>query len=871
MPNWKKLIVSGSDAILSSVTASNGFFGTASWARNASTASFISSLRATGSTGQIQVNNNGLLYADSGFVYYTASSVVAIFGQPTVPSPLQVTADGTDGVFIGGLINSITDCGIYSANGDQTIASFDVATNLFRYSYNKYIYSDGTTSHLFTGSIKTEQASDGSTLYYNHVLASLANGLSVTANGSGSHAEGASTTANSGYSHAEGSATQANGFASHTEGVGSITTTDFAHAEGYYTVGNGQSSHAEGYYTTASGIGAHAEGSYTLASSRHSHAEGIRYIIDTNTAISMGSLTNVAFQFDSYPVISADSSGIEVAGDQTGAASWPYTVTYMNIDNGADIFDVNFVYYPVITITNATYDGGSNTTTFFLQDALTEYAYIQGGPELNAYGYGSHAEGYGTRAMGIAAHSEGILTSASGDYTHAEGYGSNALGQYSHAEGYYVTAGGDGSHAEGLQSTANGVASHTEGHQTLAVGYGSHAEGRLTLASGAYSHAEGSSSVAFGTGSHASGLHTIASGSFQTTIGQYNKRSNTTDLFVIGNGTSDASRSDILTVSTSSMILSASFTVFTGSAVEFQVTNTGVKIGNALTDTHQITGSLRITGSLIVSASGATIELYGSKIIAGTVGGDEGGEILLGQPQTNTTLAGGITIDSYQNRLRFFEQGGNARGGFIDITSLANSATTDLRLAQQLEAQQAMGSTIKANTIGCPTIWVATSGIGMNVQTTMYTAVYIHTTMTITGVKWIQQTQGNYTANNYNGVGLYSASGGTLTLVVSSSNDGNIWKGGSNSLQSKAFGSTYTANAGVYYIGALYSRSATVTDPAIGFAGSAAVALASWANLDFTNSNKVNGTAGSGLTALATSVAASGISNVQHRYAFYLY
>ena len=35
MPNWKKVIVSGSDALLNSVTASAGFFGTASWASNA--------------------------------------------------------------------------------------------------------------------------------------------------------------------------------------------------------------------------------------------------------------------------------------------------------------------------------------------------------------------------------------------------------------------------------------------------------------------------------------------------------------------------------------------------------------------------------------------------------------------------------------------------------------------------------------------------------------------------------------------------------------------------------------------------------------------------------------------------------------------
>jgi hypothetical protein len=38
--------------------------------------------------------------------------------------------------------------------------------------------------------------------------------------------------------------------------------------------------------------------------------------------------------------------------------------------------------------------------------------------------------------------------------------------------------------------------------------------------------------------------------------------------------------------------------------------------------------------------------------------GDEGGEILLNKPVTNTTIAGtGVTVDIYQNKLRFFEQG----------------------------------------------------------------------------------------------------------------------------------------------------------------------------------------------------------------------
>lgn len=72
-----------------------------------------------------------------------------------------------------------------------------------------------------------------------------------------------------------------------------------------------------------------------------------------------------------------------------------------------------------------------------------------------------------------------------------------------------------------------------------------------------------------------------------------------------------------------------------------------------------ILGSLTVTGDTLVSG----------KLSVNASSGDEGGEIFLNKPVTNTTLNGGVTIDVYQNKLRFFEQGGSARGFYIDITS----------------------------------------------------------------------------------------------------------------------------------------------------------------------------------------------------------
>jgi len=88
--------------------------------------------------------------------------------------------------------------------------------------------------------------------------------------------------------------------------------------------------------------------------------------------------------------------------------------------------------------------------------------------------------------------------------------------------------------------------------------------------------------------------------------------------------------------------------------------------------------------------------------------GDEGGEILLAKPQTNTNIAGtGVTIDIYQNKLRFFEQGGSARGFYIDITTGGSAASTDLVSGGEsgVTSITAGTDTSVSTSIGAVTIW----------------------------------------------------------------------------------------------------------------------------------------------------------------------
>jgi hypothetical protein len=52
--------------------------------------------------------------------------------------------------------------------------------------------------------------------------------------------------------------------------------------------------------------------------------------------------------------------------------------------------------------------------------------------------------------------------------------------------------------------------------------------------------------------------------------------------------------------------------------------------------------------------------------------------MFLNKPVTNTSIDTGVTIDVFQNRIRFFESGGSVRGGYIDITDLQAGVATNL-------------------------------------------------------------------------------------------------------------------------------------------------------------------------------------------------
>ena len=236
-------------------------------------------------------------------------------------------------------------------------------------------------------------------------------------------------------------------------------------------VASGENSIAEGQSNYAAGTAAHAEGIANVA--------GLS-IFDTITG---GQGTDT----------------ITVAGDKSAT----YTdVLLLSTSSGYEAITLN-------SVSAATYDAGTDTTTIVLNTASGAY---DGKifDTLTTVNY-THVQGGGNIASGAYSSAEGRATIASGVLTHAEGYQTVASNDNAHAEGGKTIASGMDSHAEGSKTIASGRISHAEGDTTIASGnYGCHAEGNATIAAGNSSHAEGQSNYAAGTAAHAEGIANVA-------------------------------------------------------------------------------------------------------------------------------------------------------------------------------------------------------------------------------------------------------------------------------------------------------------------------------------------------------------------------
>ena len=407
-------------------------------------------------------------------------------------------------------------------------------------------------------------------------LHSVAEGMSSTASGQGSHAEGGyrmgtaplvitvnGGTASGKGSHAEGGLTEAAGLTSHAEGNGSQALGDYSHAEGFQTYANQLCSHAEGHETFAGYIGdtkygAHAEGfghlledgesvfSTLAATGQGSHAWG--YTADTRSYIEASADGSFAGgyadgnndQDDQNACIWASNPGdfafgyvcsyddnndvnifSSIAAEGGGSLAYGYSKANQDGDSGEGSISATGMGSTACGYSLGAQISASNSGSFaggladdypVIASGLASFAYGHG---VKATGEGAHAEGIGTTASNIAAHAEGSDSTASGQCSHAEGY-STASGNYSHSEGYDTTASSTYSHAEGYGTKASGSGSHAEGYSSTAEHIYASANGSHAggyAASSSYIYASGSGSFAHGYGTSGS-LYASGTGSF---------------------------------------------------------------------------------------------------------------------------------------------------------------------------------------------------------------------------------------------------------------------------------------------------------------------------------------------------------------------
>jgi hypothetical protein len=269
-------------------------------------------------------------------------------------------------------------------------------------------------------------------------------------------------------------------------------------------------------------------------------------------------------------------------------------------------------------------------------------------------------------------------------------------------------------------------------------------------------------------------------------------------------------------------------------------------------------GQPQLNGTGFVKASGTTIS-YDNSTYLTSVGTGVTNEITY---WSGTNAIGSLSTSTYPSltELSYVKGVTSAIQTQLNAKQASGNYLTDDPV---LLGQQALGSTIKGVGLGCRSLANLTTSLAMTDGQIYLSAYYLPFSATITGAKWFQITAGVYTADNYNGIGLYTYSGGTLTLVASSTDDGTIWK--NTGAQSKAFSSPYSASAGVYYIGFLYNSSAQTTAPSLVGAQN----KSSGTYIDFTNSAKINAT----LTAatLTTPVAMSSTTGVQATWGMFLY
>ena len=424
-------------------------------------------------------------------------------------------------------------------------------------------------------------------------------GFNTSAFGSFSTSMGSGTIASGDYSTSLGRNTIASRDFSTSMGLGTIASGSQSTSMGGGTIASGFISTSMGFSTTASGDYTTSIGLETVARAYASTVLGMyNDSVATSSKISrvatdpvfmIGNGTSDANRSNAMTVLKNGNTGIGISNPVarlhvvdsavlfTGPTTVPFTTPFAPPASGSG---TRMMWYPqkaafrVGTVDEANWDkdsiglfsfaSGRNTKAKgFNSISMGENATASGtnsicmGASSTASGGYSTCIGANNRASGIFSTSIGRFTNSSGDYSTSMGRSTSASGFASTSMGENTNASGSNSTSMGEITIASSIASTSMGSETIASGAYSTSMGRVTSASGFASTSMGAATTAFGDYSTSMGAATVARSYASVAMGMYNDSVATANptspvatdpVFMIGNGTSDANRSNAMTV-----------------------------------------------------------------------------------------------------------------------------------------------------------------------------------------------------------------------------------------------------------------------------------------------------------------------------------
>ena len=173
------------------------------------------------------------------------------------------------------------------------------------------------------------------------------------------------------------------------------------------------------------------------------------------------------------------------------------------------------------------------------------------------------------------------------------------------------------------------------------------------------------------------------------------------------------------------------------------------------------TGALTYTGAFT-----ATGLLSGNELTSTQSSGDEGGQVNLAIPATGTSLTGSVTIDVYQNKLRFF-QGDSAKGAYIDLTAAAAGVGTNLLSAAGVTSVAGATGAVSNNQIlaGLLTVDGAGSGLDADLLDGLTSASFANAAFANTDYTTISATAGVYGNAAFHPVVTLTANGRVSSIT----------------------------------------------------------------------------------------------------------